>query len=548
MKMFTLKMNAALCMVLMLWIVSGAASASPSKATDFYGKYKFTSKMELTELGQTKYADVLKAECDVELTSDENGNFDMVIKGLAGGGIQQVTSIDYEKGKIVITNPNGVEGLLWSELAMADADGNYPYGFENSYGDLEWTYDSSEPLTFTIPDFTAVVCNYADSTAEVAAKFTECKLVMVEGIQVELPDLSAKYHFKGEQAMENSPVPTEFDMSIVSVDGSKESYNVTITFADNFGELKFENCPFDGESLTLAFDKTYVAESVFLCEQYSETPMTGKIVFKTIKNSASLTLDGNFICFGKSKVEGTPSGQDIEYVQYYTGTAVNMDAEPAVDYTGRYTIKGTRYDISENQRESAEFTMEIIYVNDVYYLKELLGKDIYDLNYGGIPCAVEDGKLKIPVSSEEKVYYLDMVMGSNGPEAYDILLNGQGEKGGEVEFVVNEDGSVTLGDFFVARQTMGENFTPTGEKNTFYYSEMTGTKEVTGVAAVAKDKARNVYAQGGVIYVKGGTAEKLQVFDTGGHCVFNGTASQVNGLSKGLYIVKCAGSVTKVIL
>ena len=98
MKKFTLKVHAALCMILMLWMVSPSVSAAPSKVTDLFGKYKFTSKMELTELGQ-QYADELKAECEVEFAADENGIFDMVIKGLAGGGTQQVNAINFEETK-----------------------------------------------------------------------------------------------------------------------------------------------------------------------------------------------------------------------------------------------------------------------------------------------------------------------------------------------------------------------------------------------------------------------------------------------------------------
>lgn len=116
MKKFTLKVHAALCMILMLWMVSPSVSAAPSKVTDLFGKYKFTSKMELTELGQ-QYADELKAECEVEFAADENGIFDMVIKGLAGGGTQQVNAINFEETKI----------LIGIRMEMAACGASYPW-------------------------------------------------------------------------------------------------------------------------------------------------------------------------------------------------------------------------------------------------------------------------------------------------------------------------------------------------------------------------------------------------------------------------------------
>ncbi len=547
MKKFTLKVHDALCMILMLWMVAPSVSAAPSKVTDLFGKYKFTSKMELTELGQ-QYADELKAECEVEFAADENGIYDMAIKGLAGGGTQYVNAINFEEAKIRIPNPNGNSGL-WSKLSMADAEGQYPWG---TYSDLVWYYDASEPLTFTIPDFTAVVCNYAMSSAEVAARFTECKLTMVEGVEIEIADISADYHFKPLYTMAESTLPTEFDMNVASVDGNKELYNVSFTFPEGFGTVKFENCTFDGVSLTLPFENAYVNDTVFLRQVWSTTPMKGQIVFKTIANSTSLSLD-SYIYLGKSKVEGTPTTEEeIENLQYYgNGTAVNVTGGPAVDYAGRYTIKGTRYDILSGKDETVEFTMEITFseYNSTYYLTEFLSSDkVNSSNYGGIPCTVDGGKLKIAVSSAEKDYKVNSEMGDNGPVAYDILLNGLGERGGDVEFVVNEDGSVTLGDFFVAHQKLGADWKPESEENTYYYNAMTGTKEGSGVGTAVAEKAQAVYAQNGAIYVKGGAAVKLQVFNAGGYCVFNGTASQVSGLAKGLYIVKCGDSVAKVIL
>ncbi len=125
----------------------------------------------------------------------------------------------------------------------------------------------------------------------------------------------------------------------------------------------------------------------------------------------------------------------------------------------------------------------------------------------------------------------------------DYVYDGNGEQKENLTLTLNEeDGTVTMSDFSIQHTGVGD------ATMAAFYSNITG-KKMGGdnVSAVSVKEEASVYVQNGVVYVKGGEAA-LQIFNAGGGKVFDGVASQVSGLSKGLYIVKCGSSVTKVLL
>ena len=67
--------------------------------------------------------------------------------------------------------------------------------------------------------------------------------------------------------------------------------------------------------------------------------------------------------------------------------------------------------------------------------------------------------------------------------------------------------------------------------------------------AVAGDGGVKVYAADGAITVSGvADGAVVEVYGIGGGCVYRGTGSVVDGLSAGIYVVRAAGQVTKVVL
>lgn len=79
------------------------------------------------------------------------------------------------------------------------------------------------------------------------------------------------------------------------------------------------------------------------------------------------------------------------------------------------------------------------------------------------------------------------------------------------------------------------------------YSGVTATSSyaTVGIEEIETAPALKAWSANGSIYVDG-EAQAIDVYDMSGRVVFSGVASQVNGLSKGLYLVKVKNAVAKV--
>lgn len=556
MKKFTFKMQTALCILLMFMAAMPSWAQVPSKLSDFYGKYKFTSTMELTELGKQN-TDAFKQECEVIVTEDNI--FDLSIQGMAGMTADlKVHTVKFSEDSWYIQNVNTAP--QFGKFEMANANGDYPY-YPNSYGSFNYPYDPATK-TITISDFTAVLCDHPNQSAEIAAKFTDCKLTFIEGEKVEIEDISGEYRLKvmGPTITE-SPVPAEADLVLTTENEDFTSYSVTFTLANESGEMKFKGCVFDGSTLTIPFNKQYINDEVFLYTPYQtpEATLHGEIIFKKMKEKTSLTLDGGmyFARFprnGEEVPEGTvkvPTSEgDALQVQYWLdGTAVKNDMT-SVDFNGTYTFTASVDQLPLEEGISFDypktFTMTINdFGLDNYYITQFMDYDVYNLNWGSWTATAEGNTLKLSTSSPNLGIYTRSFKGDDDtPLAFDLFFSASGEKDGEpVILTMNADGTVTLGDFFISRWDFNNNT----EDLVALYENITGEK-ANSVNKVVADKETAVYAQDGIIYVKGGTATALKVYTTDGREIFNDVATQVNGLPKGLYVVKCGESISKVLL
>ncbi len=538
MRKFTFCLHVFVCMLLMS--VSTVTSwAGVEKASDLFGKWKFTSTMNMTEFGQ-KYAEQVKQECEVVLKADDSGWFDLIVEGIAG---TNPMSASFGDSKIVVTNPNGNMGGWDAMLAIANAEGEYPYGF---FSNFTLTVDPSG-TTITVPDFTAVVVDHGSQGAELVAKFTNCKYTVEEKEEVVIEDIAGEYHFKASEAPETASIPAEFDMFLTAENEDFTSYSVTMVYADEIGKMEFTGCSFDGVDLKIPFDHTYLNEDVFLYTAWVEAAAVwkGQIEFK--KAGTSLTLGGAGMKFGVLDPEGTQESDkgNFKTVQYfYNGTAVKKIK--AADFNGTYALTAeTFFSLREECFPfKADFELEIQY-NEAYngwYAVKLMGQDLVALNYGGIPCEVNGNVLTMDISSKARYFQFTMDDDWNTICA-DYVYDGNGEQKENLTLTLNEeDGTVTMSDFSIQHTGVGD------ATMAAFYSNITG-KKMGGdnVSAVSVKEEASVYVQNGVVYVKGGEAA-LQIFNAGGGKVFDGVASQVSGLSKGLYIVKCGSSVTKVLL
>ena len=446
------------------------ANAAVESVADLFGTYKFTSTMTVTEAGQS-FKDYFKGECEVVITADSYNIYDGEIQGLAGSTLdfQKINGIDTAKKTIKITNPNG-NGLWEGGLYMSNAEGIYPFG--GNYSGIEYTYDDATK-TITLPDFTLVTCDHSVPSATIIASFKDVKLTLVSEENIEVVDLSGDWHFtagKGAyDVMENSTLPTEFDMTLTATDETKKNYSISMKLGD-FAPLAL-TATFDGMKLTIPFNETYfdAENKIGLVNMYGEV-RPGTVEFNLV-NETTLSLYSG-MTIAQDSISEENKGQYLQW--YMSGTAKKQGGETAaVTWDGVYKVKvGNPMPVLTQYEVPTEFEMEVQYFQDwgIYLVTKFMDNDVTALNYGGIlftPSADDPNKaeiatnalLKSLVAGTEYLALLDMNFGTSP-----LVITRQ------------EDGTYKLDDFCVAYATFDASNTQTNTLATFCQN-VTATKQ-----------------------------------------------------------------------
>ena len=405
------------------------------------------------------------------ITADSYNIYDGEIQGLAGSTLdfQKINGIDTAKKTIKITNPNG-NGLWEGGLYMSNAEGIYPFG--GNYSGIEYTYDDATK-TITLPDFTLVTCDHSVPSATIIASFKDVKLTLVSEENIEVVDLSGDWHFtagKGTyDVMENSTLPTEFDMTLTATDETKKNYSISMKLGD-FAPLAL-TATFDGMKLTIPFNETYfdAENKIGLVNMYGEV-RPGTVEFNLV-NETTLSLYSG-MTIAQDSISEENKGQYLQW--YMSGTAKKQGGETAaVTWDGVYKVKvGNPIPVLTQYEVPAEFEMEVQYFQDwgIYLVTKFMDNDVTGLNYGGIlftPSADDPNKaeiatnalLKTLVAGTEYLALLDMNFGTSP-----LVITRQ------------EDGTYKLDDFCVAYATFDASNTQTNTLATFCQN-VTATKQ-----------------------------------------------------------------------
>ena len=476
MKKITLLQSAlALIAAFMLALPARAQVAS---AADLFGTYKFTADVNVTDAGQA-LKDNFKSECEVIITKCSYNIFDGEIQGLAGAtAAQSINAVDVAANTIKITNPNG-NGLWGGGLYMSNSEGVYPFG--GNYNDILYTFDPATK-TITLPDFTLVTCDHANSAATIAASFTNAKLTLVQSENIDVTDLSGDWHYtagKGTyDTMEGSTLPTEWDMTLTATDDSKKAYNISLTLGD-FAPLAL-TATFDGVTLTIPFNEDYfdAEQKIGLVNMYG-VARPGTITFN-MANENLLTLTSGMTIAQDSISPEVPGG----YKQWYlNGSAKRQGGESAAfDWAGTFKVKAEQvYPVNTAYEYPAEFDMVVAYWEaiDAYYVSEFMG---YTLPNGGfqlIPDENDPTKATFAAGTrfltaiEAGVTYLTL----GDINATESAIN----------LTIKEDGTVSIADFCV---------------NLYDYATKTGTPAGSYMGVTASKEVKEPFTWDGTFKVK----------------------------------------------
>ena len=374
-------------MMVALFTVTTAKAAVES-ITDLFGTWALKANIEFID---ASYKDKIQSECDVTITKDPSGTFVAEIDGLFGieNSYQSVSKFqEGENGmELKITNPNGGGYDAWGSLGlwMGDLEGNNPFDWQNSYGPVYYTV-SDDGTTITLPDFAFInVANFNSAKGDIVAKVSGAKLTLTKREEIEIADLSGNYDFTATTLHDYEIVegwPSSLKMDITKKDDTNKNYAVTWTW-ETLGSISFDGT-FDGNTLSLPYDKKVVAyDSIYLAPSNGNT-LTGKIAFNLVGDKLSMSTGCCFaVPFFK---EGTEEVDSLSYIYWYGGgIAKKPQVDPDFDYVGTYKVKGVvAYEAEGAVETPSEGNIVIVYDDrySAYVISDFMGfKNPYTLNY-----------------------------------------------------------------------------------------------------------------------------------------------------------------------
>lgn len=469
---------------LALFVVA-PASAQVDDATDLYGTYEFTATLEVTEEGQ-QYKDLFSDKCEVKITSHSVYSF--AISGI-GGSKADVQYANFLNGNTIrVMQPNGPSYYLWgAPVIFGSGSGEGPNTTKFEY--------SVDPNTknITLPDFTAITLDETwSSTTAVLARFSNCKLTFKEAEVIEVADMSGEYKYSGTAGMAESPVPVDFKMTLTATDASYTLYDAAFDFGEDYVPFTL-SATFNGDEMVMSFKDVYLneAKTLALASGNDPTLLEGSLRFKMLTET-SLRLS-NYLAVSALDAE-TNTWALEQYTTYGVAAQPTADAD---NFAGTYHVKaGELLSMFETEDPYAvkypaefDFVIEKNQANGMYYVRQFLHGDIYNNTQGRKACTVEGNTLTIPVGDD---VYDSMVYMSDDYSVmlYDVLYGPMGDlTSPAVTLTLNEDGTCTMSDFFIARKDLmsaesGSAVvyygTLTVEKDMPKEIEFAGTYKVTG--------------------------------------------------------------------
>lgn len=435
----------------MLPMFATSASADVTEMTDLFGKYKFTADVEI--LDPTFEGEFL-SECEVKI-SKEHSMYDATITGLGGAtDVQQVSIFDASAHTFTVINPNPSAGL-WNGAYFSNAEGKNPYGSIQRDFKVVYTFDP-ETKDITMDDFTVVtVSNWEADEANIIAKFSNVKMTLIEAEKVDIANVSGDWTFTTSSYDEESTFPTTFVLSLENTSEDFKNYNATISFEGY--DAVTTTATFNGVALFVSFDSLCIdkEESIFLAN-YQGNSVKGQYEF-SYTSATSMALSSG-MCIVKRYVVKDEEGNDKlqhDYLQYYTTGVLKLPGEEVgFDWTGTYTVKSdTIMNGSHADKYSNEFTFVVEYNEgwDMYLVTEFMGKNVVDINQGGILFNIaEDGK-SATINTGGYIEFNGEYDENWNPTSMTARILNDGNLGKEpLTLTLNEDGSLSLSTFIIS--------------------------------------------------------------------------------------------------
>lgn len=351
------------------------------------------------------------------------------------------------------------------------------------------------------------------------------------------------------KAIADYEYPETFEM-VVAYDAEYDMYLITNFMGEDVAALNYGGIaltpsaddPNKAEIKTGGYLKTIVRGEKYLCLKDMNLS-DGALTLTRLEDGTYTISDFSVSQMGYN--EDWSQKHDLAAF-YQTVTAEKAPEAEPFTWANTFTVKVGGVDVYkeiEGYTYPTEFEMEVTYYADydMYFVTKFLGEDVASLNNGGIRLTVSaDDPNKAEIATT--MGYLKTI--SVG-ESY-LTLKDMNLSTSPVTLTHNGDGTVSISDFCVSYMTYDENWQQQHAAAALY-SGVTATSSyaTVGIEEIETAPALKAWSANGSIYVDG-EAQAIDVYDMSGRVVFSGVASQVNGLSKGLYLVKVKNAVAKV--
>lgn len=335
---------------------------------------------------------------------------------------------------------------------------------------------------------------------------------------------------------------------------AKAAGTATITCKAKDGSGKLATCTIlvkervEPTAITLSTTRASLTEgeTLQLVATVSPSDAADKAVTWISDNNAVATVDSNGLV--TAKVAGTANiiaTTSNNLAAVCTITIVEESMGEPTQWSGHYKVASRHVENNPTRVYQDDFEMTITEVDGICYITSMFGEDLTTYNDGGFKLHDNgDGTATIDVSYYNILRYTD-----NDSPLYAIYVFDEttDDWADTWTLKMNEDGTITVGDFYVATFSWVEDEEKwkNGKLEALYYSMTAKIEDVKGIS--------ETIAEPPVIHIEDGTvwldeASYITVYKDNGTKVYSGKTNRIENLSSGLYIVKIGSQSKKILI
>ncbi|MGN1216458.1 MAG: Ig domain-containing protein, partial [Phocaeicola sp.] len=414
-----------------------------------------------------------------------------------------------------------------------------------------------------------ITCRAADGSGKYATCNVSVDAATIYVTSITLNKASASLYV-GETTQLNATVSpssatnksvswTSDDTSVATVSSTglvtaKSAGTATITCKAKDGSGKQATCNISVKedvkptSITLSASKVSLSEgeTLQLTATVSPSDAVDKSVTWMSDNTTVAIVDNNGLVTAKSAGTANIIVTTSNNLAAVCAVTVNeaIVGEPTV-WSGNYRVVSSHVENNPTREYQDGFEMTITEKDGLYYITSMFGDDLTEYNDGGFKLHDNgDGTANIDVSYYNVLKYTD-----NDSPLYAIyVFDEEADDWAETwTLKMNEDRTITVGDFYVAAFTWVEDEEKwkNGQLEALYYSMAAKVYDFTGVSETVLESP-NIHVENGAVWLDEATC--VTVYKDNGVKVYSGKTNRVENLSGGFYIVKIGRQSKKILI